>query len=271
MPSKTGKTYSSYYKNDLSVDQNTNTGVDTVIRFVIDGAGNKTPISMSDDVLQIKPVSDDSTAVFSVLNTGSTRILTVDTDNNKVLIGASQIAANTQYVHFGVGSGVGTWSAVSDDTHYAVPFNGIAQQQVVSMGTATTSSFNDTEPATTLTLSSTSDDSVANYWYIIDDITVDSVVWFLGGDAGTGTSVAAHLMAYTLNVTGTSSGNLSSGFVVANGSTVTASGYEDINFQTIAPSTANVDAGSVCMFTFAFDDTEATDWSINATVKYHIR
>ena len=31
MPTKTGKTYSSFYGNDLAVDQSGNTGVDTVL------------------------------------------------------------------------------------------------------------------------------------------------------------------------------------------------------------------------------------------------
>jgi hypothetical protein len=64
---------------------------------------------------------------------------------------------------------------------------------------------------------------------------------------------------------------LSSGVVVADGSNITNAGYEQMYYQSMTIQSANVDAGKVILFTFAYDDTEATDWSISATVKFHLR
>ena len=158
------------------------------------------------------------------------------------------------------------------DTHYAIPFTIAGFGGTIAnfaMGSSTSSSFNDTNPATSFSIATDANYYIMQYWYIMDNITVDSVTWSAGADVVGGTDIAAHLMAYTLNTSGVSSGNLSSGFVVANGSTITSAGYEDIQFQTISPSTADVDAGSVCLFTFACDT--AVDFTINANIKYHLR
>ena len=95
MPTFLGKTFSTYFKNILGINQSSNTGVDTTTRVVHDGAGNSTSISLSDDVLSVQPVTDDTTGTMLVKNQGGSNILAVDTDNSKVLIGASQVSANT--------------------------------------------------------------------------------------------------------------------------------------------------------------------------------
>ena len=78
-------------------------------------------------------------------------------------------------------------------------------------------------------------------------------------------------MAYTVDTdNGLTGGNLSSGVVVADGATITNAGYEQIYYQSMTIQSANVDAGTVILFTFA-SDTINSDYSINAVVKYHIR
>ena len=78
-------------------------------------------------------------------------------------------------------------------------------------------------------------------------------------------------MAYTVDIAnGSTSGDLSSGVVVADGANITNAGYEQIYYQAMTVQSADVDAGKVIMFTFA-SDTINSDYSINATVKYHIR
>ena len=78
-------------------------------------------------------------------------------------------------------------------------------------------------------------------------------------------------MAYTVDIAnGTTGGDLSSGVVVADGSNITNAGYEQIYYQNMTIQSANVSAGKVILFTFA-SDTINSDYSINATVKYHIR
>ena len=271
MPSKTGKTYSSFYKNDLAINQSSNTGVDATTRIVHDGAGQSTSISLSDDVLSVQPVTDNTTATMLVKNQGGSNILAVDTTNSKVLVGASQVAANTQYAYFGTDSG--TSSGFLADQHYAISFNNspVGSSTDNAMGSATSSSFNDTNPASSLTISSSSDDIVRTYWYVMDNITIDAVTWLHGAESAAGDDTAAHLMAYTVDIAnGSTSGDLSSGVVVADGATITNAGREQIYYQSMTIQSADVDAGKVIIFTFA-SDTVNSDYAINATVKYHIR
>ena len=273
MPSKTGKSPSSYYKSDVSVEQSTNVGFDSTTRSIISGDGASSAISLSDDVLQVQPQNDDGNALI-VKNQGGSNILTVDTDNSKLLGGASQTALNTNYAHFAVSSATGTQASQVADTHYAIPFGGsifAGTSANFAMGSSTSSSFNDTNPATSLTISSTAFDIVNAYWYVMDDITIDSVKWFHAADTATGEATAAHLMSYSVDIAnGSTSGDLSSGTVVADGANITNAGYEQIYYQAMTVQSADVDAGKVILFTFA-SDTVNSDYSINATVKYHIR
>ena len=274
MPSKTGKAPAQYYKNDLTIDQPSFTGIDSVIRTVVDGAGNRTAIALSDDNLAVKPKNADTNTAFFVQTSAGTNILQVDTLNSKVLVGVSAIAANTQYAHFGTSYGEASTTAFLADTHYAIPFmmgNYGAVAVNYAMGSSTSSSFNDTNPATSLTISTTAMSIVRCYWYVMDNITIDAVKWFHGADAATGDSTAAHLMAYTVDIAiGSTSGDLSSGVVVADGATITNAGYEQIYYQSMTVQSADVDAGKVILFTFA-SDTISSDFSINCSVKYHIR
>ena len=274
MPTFTGKPYSSYYKNILSIDQSSNTGVSALLKSIHDGAGNSSAMSVSDDLFVVHPRNDDTTGAFGVLNVAGSSVFKVDTTNSKVLIGASQTAGNTQYVHFGTTYADSATAGFVADTHYAIPFmlgnfGGVAENY--AMVSSTSSSFNDTNPATSLTISDTAHSIVRAYWYVMDDITIDAVKWFHGADTATGEDTAAHLMAYTVDIAnGSTSGDLSSGVVVADGANITNAGYEQIYYQAMTVQSADVDAGKVILFTFA-SDTINSDYSINATVKYHIR
>ena len=273
--SKTEKTYASRYKTDISVSQTTNTGFDSTTRVLCSGDGADSAISASDDVLSVQPVNDDTTGTMIVKNNAGNNILAVDTTNSKVLAGASQVAVNTQNQTFGILGTLGLWSSALADTHYAMPFAGMPGLTTTigsyAMGSSTSSSFNDTNPASSLTITATAMDIVTTYWYVMDDITIDAVKWFHAADTATGDSTAAHLMAYTVDITKSSTGgDLSSGVVVADGSIITNAGYEQIYYQSMTIQSADVDAGKVILFTFA-SDTVNSDYSINATVKYHIR
>jgi len=273
MPTFTGKTFASFYKNILSINQSSNTGVDGSVRGIHDGAGQSTSISLSDDVLSVQPVNDNGNT-FLVKNNAGNNILAVDTDNSKLLGGASQTALNTSYAHFGTAYVEVSTAGFSADTHYAIPFmmgNYGAIAGSYAMGSSTSSSFNDTNPATSLTITNTAQDIVRSYWYVMDDITIDAVKWFHAADTATGEDTAAHLMSYSVDIgNGSTSGDLSSGTVVADGATITNAGYEQIYYQAMTVQSADVDAGKVILFTFA-SDTVNSDYSINATVKYHIR
>ena len=243
MPTFTGKTFASFYKNLLGIDQSSNTGVDATPRKIQDGLGNDTVVAIADDNLFVRPVSDNTTETLAVYDKDTNVIFAVDTINSKLKGGSSQTALNTQYAHFAVSSAT----------------------------TTSSSRFNDTNPATSLTISNTAFDVVNAYWYVMDNITIDAVKWLHSADTATGEATAAHLMAYTVDIAnGSTSGDLSSGTVVADGATITNAGYEQIYYQSMTIQSADVDAGKVIMFTFAAD-TVNSDYSISATVKYHIR
>tara|TARA_Y100000310_G_scaffold254701_1_gene261849 strand:+ start:43 stop:858 length:816 start_codon:yes stop_codon:yes gene_type:complete len=268
--SKTNKTYANRYKTDVSVSQTTNTGFDSTTRVLCSGDGADSAISLSDDVLSVQPVNDDTTGTMLVKNNAGNNILAVDTTNSKVLGGASQTALNTQYAHFGIDA-TGSTGFIAD-THMAVPF-GLSEASLsyLTMGSSTSSSFNDTDPATSLTTTTDAMYVVNMFWHVMDNITVDAVKWWSAADTATGDDVAAHLMAYTVDTgNGSTSGDLSSGVVVADGATITNAGHEQLYYQSMTIQSADVDAGKIIMFTFA-SDTINSDYGINATVKYHIR
>ena len=159
------------------------------------------------------------------------------------------------------------------DTHFGIPFTSGESGGIhyVGMGSSTSSSFNDTDPASSLTLTNNAYLYINSYLYVMDNITIDAVKWLHSADAATGDSTAAHLMAYTVDIAnGSTGGDLSSGTVVADGAAITNAGYEQIYYQSMTIQSADVDAGKVILFTFAAD-TVNSDYSITATVKYHIR
>ena len=269
--SKQTKTYASRYKTDVSVSQANNVGFDSTTRKLCSGDGADSSMAASDDVLEVQPVNDDTTGTMLVKNNAGNNIFAVDTTNSKLLGGASQTALNTQYAHFGLDYAASV--AFTADIHFAIPFTNNASQasSFVEMGSSTSSSFNDTNPASSLTIATSAHAVVSSYWYVMDDITIDAVKWLHGADTTTGEDVAAHLMAYTVDTAnGSTGGDLSSGTVVADGSNITNAGSEQIYYQSMTVQSADVDAGKVILFTFA-SDTVNSDYSINATVKYHIR
>ena len=264
MPTFTGKTFSSFYKNLLGINQAGNTGVDATIRVVHDGAGQSTAISLADDTLVVQPVNDNTPSTLSVKTQSGSNVLSVSTVDSKVLVGASQVAANTQYAYFGITSSAAL-SAVAG-THYAVPYNNVLSTTTVTMGTGT-------EPSTSYDISANNngDDMAMMLWYIPDNITVDQVHWMAGGNAATGDTINIHLLSFDFDAGGgAGKGDLSNGVVVAGGADRASLGYENIIYESIAASSADVDAGKVCMVTFESNGTNS-DYGLNIIVKYHIR
>ena len=265
MPTFTGKTFASFYKNLLGINQTTNTGVDTTTRVVHDGAGNSTSVSLSDDVLKVQPVNDSTTGTLLCNTSGGDTILAVNTTDSKVLVGASQVAANTQYAYFGVGSLHGL--SLVAGTHYAIAFgNTWATTGVVAIGTGA-------DPSTSYDVSANNngDDLSMMLWYVPDNITVDAVHLLSGGNAASGDTINIHLLKFDIDKgAGAGKGDLSNGGVIAAGGDIASLGYENIVYQTTAPSHADVDAGQVIVASFESNGTNS-DYAINITVKYHIR
>ena len=262
MASFTGNSIKDVYK-DILHTSNSNSGIGSSIKQITCGDGDTTALYLSDRNAKIQP-SADSTTNTVIYDSDGNALVTVDSTNDLVKAGIGQHAVNTQYAHFGVGSGDSVWAGAAADNHYAVPFNSIATQALVD-------GSDGTDPATSFTIATTADDMVGVLWYIMDNITIDRVVWWSGVSVSTTHTSRAHLMVYTIDQSNSSSsGDLSSGAVLAYSSDVSSVGYEQSYYNQMSISTADVDAGKAVMF-FLRTDSVARDITINATIKYHLR
>ena len=262
MASFTGNALKDVYK-DILHTSNSNTGLSTSLKTITCGDGDTTSLSLSTNALKVLPAAD-STSTLEIDDKDGNNLLSVDSTNNLVKLGIGQHTANTQYAQFGIGSGDSVWAGAALNTHYAVPFNSIATQALVGGGTGT-------DPVTSFTIATTADDMVGCLWYVMDNITIDRIVWWTGGDAAGSDTFRAHLMYYTIDQGNTSTGgDLSSGAVSAYSADVAGLGYEQSYYNQMTISTADIDAGKAIMFFFRADSVNS-DFTINATIKYHLR
>ena len=261
MASFTGSSIKNVYK-DILHTSNSNTGISTSIKQITCGDGDTTSLYLSTQNAKIQPASDSTTNTV-IYDADGNALFTVDSTNDLVKAGIGQHAVNTNYAYFGVANDTSTYAT---GTHYALPFQTVGYISGISaMGTGT-------NPDTSLSISSTANSVVGTYWYVMDNITIDRVVWFSGADNATGDTTRVHLMAYDVDTgNGSTGGDLSNGAVLADGSDIVNAGNEQIYYQQLSIGTANVDAGKIILFTFRLDAVAGTDYTINATVKYHLR
>ena len=189
---------------------------------------------------------------------------------NPIIAAPTKLNVNAQYAHFGYYYLNNSISTMAANNHYAIPFmqgysGDISASNLPILGTST-------DPATSLTVGDGYADSyLAAYWYVPDDITIDKVDWFAGADASSGDTFRCHVMKYDLDKDNSStSGDLSSGVVVASSADIASDGYGEINYNQMTINSANVNAHQVVLFTFR-NDSVNSDYSISATVKYHLR
>ena len=257
----TGKTKASTYKDILQMN-NSNSGVDTTTRNVVDGEGTASSISISDDVLTVKPQNDDTTAVFNVQDSDSNNLLVVDSTNDLIKAGLTQTAVNTQIQHFGFSSG----ALLPTNTNWqGIPSFGQETQSRLEMGSGST-------PNTSLTVSINGDDLVGHIFYVPVNLTIDSCSVWVGADAASGDTVQFSVMSYDIDTSNSATGgDLSNGAEhCVSPSTITSAGYEQSYFQQLTVSSANVDAGKVIMAFIKSDGTNS-DYSVNMNLVYHIR
>tara|TARA_Y100001938_G_scaffold33092_1_gene45427 strand:- start:20969 stop:21760 length:792 start_codon:yes stop_codon:yes gene_type:complete len=263
MAGLTGNTIASSYKSVLRVNDNAN-GVDTAIERVTDGEGTESSILLSDDSLSVRPVNDNTTSSFTVSNAGGSSLLAVDSTNSLVKVNANQDIANTQYTSFQMNSA--WWSGASANNHYPLSYS--ANQNSATFPTFGTG----TDPQSTFTTAASSNqtggDLVPMLWYVMDDITIDSVVAIEGADAATGDTTRMHLMSYTYSSGATST--LTGGTVLAYNSDVTNAGAEQTYKSTFTIGSSDVDAGKVIL-AFLRSDSINSDYSVNMYIKYHLR
>ena len=260
MSSFTGKKIKNVYK-DILHTSNSNTGIGSTIKQVTCGDGDTSSLYLSDRNLKVQPSADTTTNTV-IYDAGGNALLTVDSTNDLIKAGIGQHNVNTQYAHFNIGNSVS--ANFTFDRHFALPFEGCVPQTLFEIGSGT-------NPDTSYTISNDAHSVTCTYWFVMDNITIDRVVWWSGADAATGDTTRCHLMQYDVDSgNGSTGGDLSSGVVLADGADITNAGYEQAYYQQMTIQSANVDAGKAIMFMFRSDSVNS-DFSINATIKYHLR
>jgi len=259
--SKTNQTYASRYKTDLSVSQTSNVGIDSTARTICSGDGADSAISLSNDVLNVKPQNDNGTRTFAVQDSGSTPILKVHTVNGLVGIGTGQIPANTQFKTMGLYDFSTTAGyhnpLVANNMMFSDSGDDIVQD--VSMF------GNGADPATTLDISAdgTPKVAVACYWYLQAGITLDDVRYVATADA----SVTLNFHLFSYNISGTT-GDLSNGTVHANASASATN--TTAKTGTFSLDEADIDINRV-VIGFVENVTDTNDVTVSFQIKYHTR
>ena len=260
--SLTGKTLANTYKDLLKVD-NSNNGVDSTGRRITDGQGNNSCVQISDDTLKITPQNDNTTTTLVVTNSSNSALLTVDSTNSTVNTLGNKV--NTQYATFSIGNTEA--STLADDTHQAIPFASASfgtKNYPPAFGTGT-------DPATTFTTSdgnaTRASDLVPCLWYVMDDISIDSVISIEGADNATGDTTRMHLFSYDFTSGSTSA--LSNGTLLAHNNDVTNAGSEQAYTGSWTVDSAAVSSGKVILAFFRSDSINS-DYSLQLTVKYHL-
>ena len=260
----TGKSPAGTYK-DLLTLENSNNGVDSTLRNVRTGNGTNTSISVSDRSLLVKSSTNNTTAVDIQNSAGASKFV-IDTTNSQVKSLGTHI--NTQYAHFGIG--ISDSNNFAANTHHPLPFTTMAigsssVQDNITFGTSG-------EPATTFT---TADGSATDagllvpmLWYVPDNISIDNIYHIEGGDIATGDTTRMHLYSYTFTSGSTSA--LTSGTLLAHNNDVTNLGSEQAYLSTWTVDSASVAANKVIVAFFRSDSVNS-DYSLNVTVKYHIK
>ena len=258
----TGKTPAATYKDLLKIE-NSNSGVDDTLRQIESGDGTGSALYIEKNSIKIKPTADD-TALVDVQDKDGNSKLKVDTSNDLVLtLGHS---TNTQYAHFGIN--YVDFSTLVSNTHYPVLFTtggGATGTNDVDFGTGT-------DPDDTFTTANTTtqyaSQIVPMMWRVPDNITIDSVTHIEGADAASGDTTRMHLKSFTFSTGATNC--LTSGALLAHNSDITNAGNEQAYLSTWTVDSANVDAGKVILCFFRSDSVNS-DYSLNVTVKYHLR
>ncbi len=256
------KTLKNSYIDLLQMD-NSNGGISAITRRIKDGGGNSSAIALSDDIVAIQPVNDDTGGTLVVTNKSGTTLLQVDASTP--IVQALGNTVNTQYATFSTANVESATFAAN--THQALTFghsNYGASGEVPAFGTST-------DPATTFTTSEGADTRasclVPVMWYVPDAISIDSINSIEGADAATGDTTRMHLFSYTFTSGATNC--LTSGALLAHNSDVSNSGSEQVYLTTWTIDSASVAAGKVILAFFR-SDSVSSDYSVQITVKYHL-
>ena len=266
-----GKKVKDIYKDILQVD-NSNDGLGSATKKVVCGDGDPSSLWLSKGSLIVKPDAD-STSVFQVQDVDGNFIVRVDTTNNLIMLGAGQHYANTQFKSFGIWD----FSPTSGEHHALITAPGLTTTSDADFtGHVNSSAWGGTgtNPATSLTIASASQELNPVLWLVQGNITIDEVNYIMSSAAAS--TINIHVMQYDI-VTGSGStaGDLSNGVVLAqtgsNASSLSpiTTGADRASNGTLTINTANVDSGKAIILFFETSDTD--DCTIQANIKYHLR
>ena len=263
MASLTAQQYATYFKRLLQFGHSGNNGTPTIMASIQAGDGVPTAISLSDDILQVKPQNDDSVGAFLTKSSGGSNILAVDTTNSKVLAGASQVSVNTFYQTFSaynIAPVAGEHMPLL--TAPATYFGTTSVEMSLGSGT---------DPATTYDMSTgnLANNLLTSIFMLPHNVTLDSASVLFTVASSDNETLNFHIMSYAIRTdNGSNSGDLSSGVVVADSAEQTVD-RTSIDYLALAIQSADVDAGRVLIGTVESTSTEQV--SANMILTYHIR
>ena len=259
MGSLAGKSPANTYKSLLKVADETN-GVSGTKSTIEDGEGTASALSLSNQVVHIQG-SADATGTIKVMKSSGTLLFAVDTTNNLVKVGTSQVSATTQLALF-TGYRVVPSSA---GAHQYIPYGGNgfgANMAEISAGTGT-------DPSSTVDKTTSTDELVLMIFPVPFNITIDAVKVLSSTDTDTDTTLNFHLLSYDMVADGTTNdGNLSNGTVLADGQ-ATSVDRSVIKTTDLTIQSSSVTSGKVIMCTVE-NETNTDDINIQVQVKYHI-
>jgi len=259
MGSLAGKSPANTYKSLLKVADETN-GVTTSTSVIEDGEGTATCLDVSANKFRVQPNSNN-TEGFAVKKQEGNNIFTVDTTNDLIKVGTSQVSATTQLLTFAAYRLLPS----SAGTHQFITCGGNGfGASIAEVGGGT-----GTNPNTALDKTTTTDELVNMLFNVPYNMTIDAVKVFVSTDQDTDCTINVHLMSYDMVADGTTSdGDLSNGVVLADGQATSVdrsvTKTTDLTIQS-----SSVTSGKVIMCTVE-NETNTDDINIQVQVKYHI-
>ena len=259
MGSLAGKSPANTYKSLLKVADETN-GVTGTISRVEDGEGTESSLQLSSSQTRVKP-NNDTTLTFAVKKNNGDSLLVVDSSNDLVKVGTSQVSATTQLLTFNAYRIV----PASAGTHYFVglPTGEYQSHNVeISNGTGTDPSVSKDAGTTTQYLT--------NFIFPVPfNITIDACKALISTHSDTDSTINAHLMSFDMVNDGTTNdGNLTNGTVLADGQ-ATSVDRSVIKTLDMTIQSSSVTSGKV-IACFVENETDTNYINIQVQVKYHI-
>ena len=260
MGSLAGKSPANTYKSLLKVADETN-GVSGTVSVIEDGEGTATCLKVAPHKLKLQP-STDNNQTFLVETVNGTDLFLVDTLNDLVKVGASQVSATTQLLTFSAYRIVPTAG-----THYYVPVQGMSE---FGVGTAAEiTGGTGTDPQTSHDAGATTDELVNMLFNVPFNMTIDAVKVLASNDSDADCVYNYHLMSFDMVADGTTNdGNLSNGTILADGQ-ATAVDRSVIKTTDLTIQSSSVTSGKV-IACFVENETNTNDINIQVQVKYHI-